>query len=83
VFDPFEQADNSITRRFGGLGLGLAISKNIVDLHHGKLTVVSEGEGMGATFTILLSTVAEESSGYSAPSSFMASEIQQEFKRST
>jgi signal transduction histidine kinase len=55
VFEPFEQADNSITKRFGGLGLGLAISKSIVDLHNGALTVSSKGEGSGTTFSLSLS----------------------------
>lgn len=57
VFEPFEQADSSITRRFGGLGLGLAISKNIVNLHKGELTATSEGEGKGTTFSLSLAEV--------------------------
>ena len=54
IFDAFEQADPAITRRFGGLGLGLAISKAIVELHGGRLEAVSPGRGQGATFTIRL-----------------------------
>jgi PAS domain S-box-containing protein len=54
VFEPFEQADQTITRQYGGLGLGLAISKNIVDLHHGSLTADSDGTGKGATFKLLI-----------------------------
>ncbi len=57
VFQAFEQADGSITRRFGGLGLGLAISKAMVDAHGGTLAVRSQGKDQGATFTIELSTV--------------------------
>jgi signal transduction histidine kinase len=59
VFDTFRQADSSITRTFGGLGLGLAIAHHIVELHGGTIHVESAGEGQGATFTVkfpLLST---------------------------
>jgi PAS domain S-box-containing protein len=54
VFDRFRQSDSSVTREFGGLGLGLSIVKHIVDLHSGAIEVTSEGEGKGATFTIRL-----------------------------
>jgi two-component system CheB/CheR fusion protein len=54
VFDAFAQADRRITRRFGGLGLGLAVSKAIVELHGGSLTASSAGRGNGATFTVRL-----------------------------
>ncbi|HYG64535.1 MAG TPA: CHASE domain-containing protein [Thermoanaerobaculia bacterium] len=54
IFDAFFQAGRSIARQFGGLGLGLAISKTIVELHGGTLTAVSEGPGKGATFTVRL-----------------------------
>ena len=54
LFQPFEQGERSITRRYGGLGLGLAICKAIVDLHEGTLTVASAGSGTGATFTLAL-----------------------------
>jgi two-component system CheB/CheR fusion protein len=52
VFDAFEQVDRRITRRFGGLGLGLAVSKAIVELHGGSLAAASQGYGRGATFTV-------------------------------
>jgi PAS domain S-box-containing protein len=61
LFQPFEQADPSVTRQFGGLGLGLAISKRLVDLHHGKIEAESRGRSFGATFTVTLDTLPEES----------------------
>ena len=54
VFDRFRQADASTTRIHGGLGLGLSIVHQLVDLHGGSVSVHSEGEGKGATFTISL-----------------------------
>ena len=54
VFDRFKQADSSTTRRIGGLGLGLAIVRHIVELHGGRVSVVSPGLGQGAAFTVEL-----------------------------
>jgi hypothetical protein len=54
VFDRFSQRDSSTTRLFGGLGLGLAISKQLVELHGGTIRVASQGEGQGATFFVEL-----------------------------
>ncbi|MDP9035859.1 MAG: PAS domain S-box protein [Myxococcota bacterium] len=54
VFDPFRQADPTITRRHGGLGLGLAITRELVELHGGTIEAKSEGEGRGATFVVTL-----------------------------
>jgi PAS domain S-box-containing protein len=54
IFEAFEQTDRRITRKFGGLGLGLAVSRAIVDLHGGRLTASSDGRGLGATFTVRL-----------------------------
>jgi CheY-like chemotaxis protein len=54
VFDRFRQADSSTTRGHGGLGLGLAIVRHIVELHGGTVAADSPGEGRGATFTIWL-----------------------------
>ncbi|RUS97473.1 hypothetical protein DSM106972_084210 [Dulcicalothrix desertica PCC 7102] len=54
VFERFRQADSSITRTFGGLGLGLAIVRQIVELHGGTVAAASEGENKGATFTVQL-----------------------------
>jgi signal transduction histidine kinase/CheY-like chemotaxis protein len=57
IFNAFEQGQTSITRRFGGLGLGLAISKAMVDAHRGKIRVESPGKDKGATFIVQLKTV--------------------------
>ena len=54
IFDPFEQANKSVSRQFGGLGLGLAITKAIVEAHCGVLRATSEGIEKGSTFTIEL-----------------------------
>jgi CheY-like chemotaxis protein len=54
VFDRFRQADASTTRRYGGLGLGLSIVKNLVELHGGSVRVKSAGENQGATFVVSL-----------------------------
>jgi CheY-like chemotaxis protein len=52
VFDRFRQADSSTTRRHGGLGLGLSIARQLVEMHGGTIEVASEGKDMGATFTV-------------------------------
>lgn len=54
IFHPFEQGDRELTRTFGGLGLGLAVSKSLIEAHEGKLTAWSEGRGQGAVFTLEL-----------------------------
>lgn len=59
LFRPFEQGGQDVTRRFGGLGLGLAISKALVDAHGGTLTAESDGPGNGSAFTVTLKALDE------------------------
>ena len=54
VFDAFEQGGRKVTQQYGGLGLGLAISKRVIDMHGGSITAESTGHGHGATFTVRL-----------------------------
>src|SRR5881392_1924202 len=58
IFNAFEQGQAEITRRFGGLGLGLAISKTLIDTHGGQIRVQSPGKDQGSTFSIELNTVS-------------------------
>lgn len=72
IFDAFEQGGNVVTSRFGGLGLGLAISKRVVDLHHGTISARSAGPGQGATFAVTLN--AMETSLLEGPVLFLETE---------
>jgi PAS domain S-box-containing protein len=67
IFDRFSQSDMSITRRHGGLGLGLALVKQLVEMHGGTITAASEGEGLGATFTVTLPLNAPQVASHPTP----------------
>jgi two-component system CheB/CheR fusion protein len=69
VFDAFEQGDARNTGQFGGLGLGLAISKAVVDMHRGTIQARSDGAGTGATFIVRIETAADSVAGEDAPRS--------------
>ncbi|MBE9108955.1 PAS domain S-box protein [Nodosilinea sp. LEGE 07298] len=60
LFESFRQEDISITRKHGGLGLGLAIVRQLVEVHNGTITASSSGEGLGATFSVCLPQLALE-----------------------
>jgi PAS domain S-box-containing protein len=67
IFDAFEQASRDITRLFGGLGLGLSISKALVEAHGGEIFAGSEGDGRGATFSVVLPVEREGEQKKSEP----------------
>jgi PAS domain S-box-containing protein len=60
IFDAFEQGDADITREFGGMGLGLAITKNLVELHRGTIRAESGGAKQGSTFTLEFPLVSKK-----------------------
>ena len=59
IFTPFEQGSPDLARRYGGLGLGLAISRSLVQMHGGRITVTSDGLYQGATFTVELPVASD------------------------
>ncbi len=74
AFERFRQADSTTTRKYGGLGIGLAIVKKLVELHGGSVHVYSEGEDKGATFVVHLPTSAVQQSTSYKGSSFHVDE---------
>jgi Response regulator containing CheY-like receiver, AAA-type ATPase, and DNA-binding domains len=72
IFDAFEQGGGTVTSKYGGLGLGLAICKRVIDLHHGTIEAQSDGKGRGAKFTVTLN--AMETSMLEGPVLFLESE---------
>jgi PAS domain S-box-containing protein len=82
IFTPFEQGTDAITRHYGGLGLGLAVSKSLVEAHGGNLTATSAGKDMGSTFIVTLPSLdsaAEASSRSSRPYSISLDEARTGF----
>ena len=59
VFERFRQADGGVTRRAGGLGVGLTIARQLVEMHGGTIAAQSDGEGRGATFTVTMPLIEE------------------------
>jgi CheY-like chemotaxis protein len=68
IFHPFEQAESAISRKYGGLGLGLSLSRAIAEAHGGSISARSMGAGKGSAFTIILPSVPAPSQPASAPS---------------
>jgi signal transduction histidine kinase len=66
VFERFRQQDSSTTRVSSGLGLGLSITKHLVELHGGRISAVSPGEGQGATFVVQMPAADEQRIGASS-----------------
>src|SRR5690606_10049099 len=60
IFDRLQQVDSSTTKKFGGLGLGLAIARSLVEMHGGQIRAESEGLGKGATFVVEIPLVEKE-----------------------
>ncbi len=65
IFQPFEQVDNSAGRRYQGTGLGLSLTKKMVELHGGRIWAESRGKGQGSTFHFILpSNMAQAGKDY-------------------
>ena len=54
IFDPFEQVESSTSRKYQGTGLGLSLTRRLVELHGGRILVESSGEGKGSTFSFVI-----------------------------
>ncbi len=75
IFEPFQQGETTITRRFGGLGLGLAICRGVVEAHGGAIDAESGGEGLGTTFRVELRSLPEPKAGGNGRAKDPASEV--------
>lgn len=80
IFERLQQGDNGTARRHGGLGLGLAIVRQIVELHQGTVSAESEGPGRGATFRIKLPAVSSASDGKAATDSSVVLQLPDQTK---
>jgi CheY-like chemotaxis protein len=78
LFRPFEQGEQTVTRQFGGLGLGLSIVKSLVELHKASISVTSGGKGKGSTFTLRVETVVP--SGHAASPVVTDDELPREYR---
>jgi CheY-like chemotaxis protein len=67
IFEAFEQGDSDVTREFGGMGLGLAITKNLVELHGGTIRAESAGAKQGSTFTVEFPLVSKNADEHARP----------------
>jgi PAS domain S-box-containing protein len=67
IFEAFEQGDDNVTRKFGGMGLGLAISKALVEMHGGAIRAESGGKQRGSTFTVELPSMSTKDRAHTAP----------------
>jgi PAS domain S-box-containing protein len=76
IFDMFEQLDRPIERATGGLGIGLALVKGLVEMHGGTVTAESEGPGRGSTFTVMLPVLAELPAPAASPGGAQAAAAQ-------
>jgi signal transduction histidine kinase/ActR/RegA family two-component response regulator len=77
VFDRFRQADTGTTRTYGGLGVGLAVVRHLVEAHGGTILASSDGEGAGATFTVRLPVRPAPSTTVEPPAAGHAADLQQ------
>ncbi|MDB5297603.1 MAG: Chemotaxis protein methyltransferase CheR [Phycisphaerales bacterium] len=66
LFRPFEQGERTVTRKFGGLGLGLSIVRSLVEMHGGSIAAASDGAGKGATFALRVGTVERDAARQAA-----------------